>query len=95
MGYADRRFEEGLAAGEQRGITIGEQRGITIGEQRAERRLRNDLVTRILRKRFGSALTPAHEAVLAEASVDALDGLIESVLVMRHPDELLHNHDGR
>ncbi|MCK6521664.1 Rpn family recombination-promoting nuclease/putative transposase [Myxococcota bacterium] len=115
MGYADRRFEEGLAVGEQRGITIGEQRGITIGEQRgitigeqrgeqrgitigeqrAERRLRQDLVTRLLRKRFGSALTPEHEAVLAEASVDELEVFIENVLVMSHPDELLHNRGGR
>jgi hypothetical protein len=68
VGYADRRFEEGVAVGEQRG--------------------RRATMLDMFRRRFKS-ITPAHEAVILNADLDQLNRLIDAVLTMTHPDELL------
>ena len=85
VGYADRRFEEGVAVGEQRGIAIGEERG----EARGELRGRRATILNMFRRRFKS-LTSAHEAVIVNADMDQLEHLMDSVFTIEHPDELLN-----
>ena len=80
MGYADRRFEEGFALGELQ----GKEGGIAIGELRARRQL----VAQLYRQRFKS-FTPAHEAVILNASPDVLEIMVNSLFIVEHPDELL------
>ncbi|MBK9370596.1 MAG: hypothetical protein IPN01_30595 [Deltaproteobacteria bacterium] len=84
MGYADRRFEEGFALGELQ----GKEGGIAIGELRGELRARRQLVAQLYRQRFKS-FTPAHEAVILNASPDVLEIMVNSLFIVEHPDELL------
>ncbi|MEY3211631.1 MAG: hypothetical protein RIT28_2112, partial [Pseudomonadota bacterium] len=100
MGYADRRFEEGVAVGEQRGIAIGEERGEVRGEARGEARgqIQGRRVTTLgfFQRRFKS-LTPAHEAVILNADIAQLERLQDRLFTIQHPDELLTdeaNQDG-
>ena len=65
VGYADRRFEDGVAVGEQRGIAIGEERG----EVRGELRGRRATILNMFQRRFKS-FTSAHEAVILNADMD-------------------------
>ncbi|MBK9645272.1 MAG: hypothetical protein IPO67_09030 [Deltaproteobacteria bacterium] len=83
MGYADRRFEEGFALGELQ----GKEGGIAIGG-RGELRARRQLVAQLYRQRFKS-FTPAHEAVILNASPDVLEIMVNSLFIVEHPDELL------
>ena len=76
MGYADRRFEEGFALGELQ------------GEERGGLRARRQLVAQLYRQRFKS-FTPAHEAVILNASPDVLEIMVNSLFIVEHPDELL------
>ena len=84
VGYADRRFEEGFALGELQ----GKEGGIAIGELRGELRARRQLVAQLYRQRFKS-FTPAHEAVILNASPDVLEIMVNSLFIVEHPDELL------
>jgi hypothetical protein len=103
VGYADRRFEEGVMVGEQRGVAIGEQRGeergvaigeqrgIAIGEQRGEERgrvaERRANALRLFKRRFKS-FNSAHEAVLLNLAPDQLERLLDDLFTFEHPDEL-------
>jgi hypothetical protein len=80
MGYADQRFEEGFAVGFELGFERGFKRGLANG--------RRDVTLEVYRRRFKS-ITPAHEAVILNADLDQLDRLMDAVLTMTHPDELL------
>ena len=82
MGYADRRFEEGVSVGEQR----GEARGRLL-ERRA-------VVRNMFQRRFKS-FTSAHEAVILNADLDQLERLMDSVFTIEHPDELLTHQNKR
>ena len=86
MGYADRRFEEGVAVGEQRGELRGEQRGRLL-----ERR---ENILNMFRRRFKS-FTSAHEAVILNADMDQLEHLKDSLFTIEHPDELLTHQNKR
>ena len=86
MGYADRRFEEGVAVGEQRGELRGEARGETRG--------RRATILNMFRRRFKS-FTSAHEAVILNADMDQLEHLKDSLFTIEHPDELLTHQNKR
>jgi hypothetical protein len=107
VGYADRRFEEGVMVGEQRGEERGrvaeqrgEARGIAIGEQRGEERgrvaERRANALRLFKRRFKS-FNSAHEAVLLNLAPDQLERLLDDLFTFEHPDELfsLADHDER
>jgi predicted transposase YdaD len=94
MGYADRRFEEGVVVGEQRGIAIGEERGEVRGEARGEARGRRTTLLDMFRRRFKS-LTPAHEAVILNADMDQVEHLMDCFFTIEHPDELLNHQNKR
>jgi hypothetical protein len=85
VGYADRRFEEGVAVGEQRGEARGELRG----ELRGRLLERRENILDMFRRRFKS-FTSAHEAVILNADMDQLEHLKESLFTIEHPDELLN-----
>gem|GEM_PF-2168438 len=77
VGYADRRFEEGVAVGEQR------------GEQRGRLLERRENILGMFQRRFKS-FTSAHEAVILNADMDQLEQLKDSLFTIEHPDELLN-----
>ena len=82
MGYADRRFEEGVAVGEQR------------GEQRGRLLERRENILNMFQRRFKS-FTSAHEAVILNADTDQLEHLKDSLFTIEHPDELLTHQNKR
>ena len=82
MGYADRRFEEGVAVGEQR------------GEQRGRLLERRENILGMFQRRFKS-FTSAHEAVILNADTDQLEHLKDSLFTIEHPNELLTHQNKR
>ena len=82
VGYADRRFEEGVAVGEQR------------GEQRGRLLERRENILNMFQRRFKS-FTSAHEAVILNADTDQLEHLKDSLFTIEHPDELLTHQNKR
>ena len=88
MGYADQRFEEGFAIGFERGFVRAFERSFAKAQQRIRLEGRRDVTLEVYRRRFKS-FTPAHEAVILNAGLAQLDRLMDEVLTMTHPDELL------
>ena len=73
----------GVARGEARGIQIGEARG----EAQGQRKEALNMVTRLLRRRFGAALV-GQEQMLEDLSLTQLEDLGEALLDFRDTGDL-------